>query len=87
MADKAKDWQELVIAFKDIPQKVMDYLSYQCYENRNTFVDGNEAQSHRNNGKRELILLIRAWRSKDPLEVPEELRSNNGRTEQYKDEG
>jgi hypothetical protein len=70
MAEKAEDWQNLVIAFKQIPEIVLKYLSYQCYENRNTFVDGNEAQGQRNLGRREIILLIREWLSKDPTEIP-----------------
>ena len=88
MANEAKDWQELVQAFKDIPKRVMEYLSYQCYENRNTFIDGNEAQSQRNLGKREIILLIREWQSKDPLDLPKDLRSkNDGKKEQFTDKG
>jgi len=89
MADKAEDWQKLVIAFKqafsgESGQRVMDYLSYQCYENRNTFVDGNEDQGQRNLGRREIILLIREWLSKEPQNIPENLRrvenGNSGST-------
>jgi len=74
MANKAEEWQNLVVAFKQIPEIVLKYLSYQCFEDRNTFVDGNEAQGQRNLGKREIILLIREWLSKDPTEIPSNLR-------------
>jgi hypothetical protein len=68
------DWQQLVIAFKQIPELVLKWLSYQCFENRNTFNDENGAQGQRNLGKRELILLIREWMAKDPEQPPENLR-------------
>ena len=79
MVDKAEDWQQIVIAFKqcfacDAGQKVLDVLSYQCFERTNTFVDGNEDQGQRNLGKREIILMIRDWLNKDPNNIPDNLR-------------
>lgn len=84
--NKAEDWQNLVIAFKqafsgESGRRVMEYLSYQCYESRNTFVDGNEVMGQRNLGRREIILFIRDWLSKDPQNIPENLRiAENGNT-------
>jgi len=77
--DKAQDWQKLVIAMKqffghEAGKTVLDYLSYQCFENRNTFVDNNEAKSNRNLGRREIILIIRDWMSKNPQDIPENLK-------------
>jgi len=73
-----EDWQKLVNAFKqvgnsDAGQIVLNYLSYQCFENRNTFVDNNEAMSNRNLGKREVILLIRQWMACDSRNIPKHL--------------
>jgi len=74
-----EDWQKLVIGIKQCfvseeGQNVLNYLSYQCYENRNTFVDNNEAKSNRNLGRREIILLIREWMACNPQEIPERLK-------------
>ena len=78
-SSKVEDWQRLVIAFKQCfssehGQTVMNYLSYQCYEKRNTFDDKNETRSHRNLGRREIILLIREWMSQDPTKIPANLK-------------
>ena len=74
----SEDWQKLVTAFKqwgksDAGEIVLNYLSYQCFENRNTFTD-NEAQSNRNLGKREIILLIRQWMACDSRNIPKNLK-------------
>lgn len=77
--NKVEDWQRLVVSFRqcfpgEAGQKVLNYLSYQCYENRNTFDDENKSKGDRNLGKREIILLIREWMAKDPNEIPKQLR-------------
>jgi len=74
-----EDWQKLVISFKQCfaseeGQAVLNCLSYQCFENRNTFVDNNEAKSNRNLGKREIILFIREWMACNPQEIPKNLK-------------
>jgi len=74
----SEDWQKLVNAFKqwgesDSGEIVLNYLSYQCYENRNTFVE-SEAMSNRNIGKREVILLIREWMACDSRNIPKHLK-------------
>ena len=75
----SEDWQKLVTAFKqvadtDAGEIVLNYLSYQCFENRNTFIDNNEAMSNRNLGKREIVLLIRRWIACDSRKIPKTLK-------------
>lgn len=41
-------------------KKVIEDLSRYCYENRNTFVEGNHDKQNVNNGKRAVILYIRS---------------------------
>lgn len=44
----------------DVGKKVLDDLSYYCYEHRSTYVEGNHDKQNVNNGKRSVILYIRA---------------------------
>jgi len=85
MAYTIDDWQQLVIAFKQLPELFLDWLSKECYEHKNTFImydtnvmtrkttirNATDFENQRNLGKRELILLIREWMAKDPLQPPE----------------
>lgn len=71
MTDQEKQlYQDFKDCFKTPPGKrVLDYLSGVCFEHRNTFARWPEIQNF-NNGKREIILLIRHFIEKD-LDKPE----------------
>ena len=66
--DKAK---QLIRDFQgafDTPEgkRVLEYLSEECFENKNTFVLNNQYGTAFNEGKRYVILYIRAILAKDP---------------------
>lgn len=39
--------------------RILEDLSYYCYENRSTYVEGSQSREHVNQGKRAVILHIR----------------------------
>lgn len=47
-------------------KRVLDHISNYCYEKKPTFVDGNPTGTAYQEGKRSVILNIRAQLEKDP---------------------
>lgn len=47
------------VAATDSGKKLLEHLSYYCFEKRNTYVEGNSDKQNVNQGKRAVILHIR----------------------------
>lgn len=64
--------QKLIFAYKSFfntesGSLILADLSERCFENKSTFVENGRDKQNVNQGKRSIILYIRAMLSKDPL--------------------